>query len=573
MVSRLFFLLFTLISFAQQQYPEDYFKPPLDLPVCPSGTFGEVRSNHFHAGLDYRTQKRTGFPVHAAADGYVSRIKVSTYGYGTALYITHPNGYTTVYAHLESYAPKIDDVVRAEQYRRKLFQVEMFFKPNEIPVQQGETVAISGNTGSSGGPHLHFEYRDTETQKIINPLHFGLKKLMTDTQAPRIKGLMVYPLNDDAVVNGSNVPVTIPVVLQKDGTYRANAVMAKGTVGLSINASDRSTGSTNNNGVYKVQLFRNDTLDFNYTFDTFAFSETRYANNFIDYAYYHKKRQRFHKLFTQTPYPLSVVSGNTSNGQFEVLPNNTPHNFTIEVADFHGNKTTVHGTIVHTATDAKTNKKEKNTPYFVAAAKDNTYSKDGVTVHIPSGTFYEDFYMDFEVNDSVLYLHNPTVPVHKNITLSFDVSHLSPEVLQKTFISGFSEKRRSYHTSHLENGKLTAKVKALGNYKLDQDTIAPKIYTPSFKEGSWISKQQTFSLKISDNFAGIATFDAWLNNKWVLLHYEHKTNTVFHNFSDGIVANGRNDLKVVVTDNVGNSTTYNTHFFRTQNTNAVENDK
>ena len=568
---RIFFLFFTALSFAQQPYPEDYFQSPLNLPVYPSGTFGEVRSNHFHTGLDYRTEQKTGLPVHAAADGYVSRIKVSSYGYGTALYIDHPNGYTTVYGHLEAYASKIENIVRAEQYKKQSFDVEMFFKPGEIPVTQGEVVALSGNSGSSGGPHLHFEYRDTKTEAIINPLHFGLKKLMKDTKAPAIKGLMVYPLSDGAVVNSLTKPILVKLRLQKDGTYKADKILAKGKIGFSINTTDRSTGSTPNNGVYKVKTFYNDSPAFNYTFDTFAFSESRYSNNFIDYGYYYDKRQRFQKLFVTTPYPFSVIAGNKTDGQLEIKPNAT-QNYRIEVSDFHGNKTIVNGSVAYSNAPATVAEPKNVTPYFVKAAKDNNYTKDGVSVYIPAHAFYEDFYMNFDVKDSILYLHKPEVPVHDYITLSFDVSHLSPEVLQKTFIEGFTGRRRTYNFSAMENGRLTAKVRSLGDYKLDQDTTPPKIYSPSFPEGKWLSQQQTFSLKISDDLSGIATFDAWLNGKWILMHYDYKTRIIFHNFSDGIVDEGRNELKVVVTDNVGNSTTFETHFFRTQNT-ALENNK
>ncbi|KAF2518508.1 M23 family metallopeptidase [Flavobacterium salilacus subsp. salilacus] len=568
---RIIFLLFTVLSFAQQPYPENYFRSPLDLPLHPSGTFGEVRRNHFHTGLDYRTEQKTGFPVYAAADGYVSRIKVSSYGYGTALYIDHPNGYTTLYGHLEAYAPKIDSIVRAEQYKKQSFEIEMFFKPDEIPVTQGEVVALSGNSGGSGGPHLHFEYRDTKTEAIINPLHFGLKKLMNDTKAPAVKGLMVYALSDDAVADGSKKPHLVKLRLQKDGTYTADKILAKGKIGFSLNTSDKSTGSTGNNGIYKVKTFYNDSLNFNYTFDTFAFHEARYSNNFIDYGCYYTTGNRFQKLFITMPYPLSVIAGNTSNGQFEILPN-TAQKYRIEISDFHGNKTTINGSIEYSDAPATVAEPKNVTPYFVKAASDNNYTKDGVSVYIPAHAFYEDFYMDFDVKDSILHLHHPEVPVHDYITVSFDVSHLSPEVLQKTFIEGFIGKSRNYNFSTTENGRLTAKVRSLGDYKLDQDTTPPKIYSPSFAEGKWLSQHQTFSLKISDDLSGIATFDAWLNGKWILMHYDYKTRIIFHNFSDGIADEGRNDLKVTVTDNVGNSTTFETHFFRTQNT-ALENNK
>ncbi|RYJ45759.1 M23 family metallopeptidase [Flavobacterium beibuense] len=571
---RIFFLLllYSTALFAQNTYPEDYFRSPMDLPLHPSGTFGELRRNHFHAGIDYRTEQKTGLPVCAAAEGYVSRIRVSSYGYGTALYIDHPNGYTTLYGHLNEYAPKIEEYVRAQQYEKKSFDIELFPKPGELPVGKGELVALSGNTGGSGGPHLHFEYRDTKTEEIINPLFFGLNKIMKDTQMPTVYGIMAYALGDKAVVNESEKPVTLHLKLLKDGTYLADKIYARGNVGLSINATDKSTGSLGNNGVFKVETFVNGSPGFKAVFDQFAFDESRYINYYIDYQKYMANGQRFQKLFVTTPYPLDVIRDNATNGQIEVKEGETV-NYRIVVSDFHGNKRVVNGSVEFSDKPATITQPKKITPYFVKMANDNSYTKDGVSVFIPANTLYEDFYMDFDVKDSILYLHDDSVPVHGNIIVSFDVSHLSPEVLQRTFIAGVDGNRILYNNSYMENGKLTAKVRYLGKFKLAQDNTPPKIFSPSFAEGKWLSSNKTFSLKISDDLSGIATFDAWLNGKWILMHYDYKTRIIYHNFSDGIVDEGRNDLKVTVTDNVGNSATFETHFFRTQKTTSVEKDK
>ncbi|AWH85333.1 M23 family peptidase [Flavobacterium album] len=572
MRSFLLFLLYASAAFAQQQYPQDFFRSPMDIPIHPSGTFGELRTNHFHAGLDFRTNQKEGLPVYAAAEGYVSRIKVSTYGYGTALYIDHPNGFTTLYGHLQQYAPKIEAYVRAKQYEKQSFDIELFPKPGEITVTKGELIALSGNSGGSGGPHLHFEYRDTKTEMIINPLLFGLDKKMKDPYPPKILGLMAYPLSDDAVVNESKKPTLVSLKLQKDGTYLADKIAAKGKIGFSISTSDKSTGSMGNNGIFKVQTFFNGSPYFNYAFNTFAFEESRYVNNFIDYPRYYATGQRFQKLFIKTPYPLSILKGSSSNGQFNIVKD-TVKNYRIEVADFHGNKVLVNGSIEYSDKPASVTETKHITPYLVKVGNDHNYTKNNVSVFIPANAFYEDFYMNFDVRDSILYLHDPIVPVHTYVSVSFDVSHLSKEVLQKTFIAGFNDKRISYNSSYMEDGKLTAKVKQLGNFKLAQDNTAPKIYDMSFAEGKWLSDKDGFWCKISDDLSGIATFDAFINGKWALMHYDYKTRVIFHNFSDGIVDEGRNDLKITVTDNVGNSTTFETHFFRTQNTAPVEKDK
>jgi len=568
----LLFVLFSLTAWAQSPYPQDYFISPINLPVHPSGTFGELRTNHFHAGLDYRTNQKEGYPVMAAAAGYISRIKVSSYGYGTALYIDHPNGFTTLYGHLSAYGPGVEDYVRRKQYEKKSFDIELFPKAGELPVTQGQVVAYSGNSGGSGGPHLHFEYRDTKTEVILNPLLFGLNKKMKDTKPPTIYGIVAYPLSEDAMVNESKKPVLISLKLQKDGTYIADKVTARGKIGFAINATDKSTGSSGNNGIYKAETFFNGSPYFSYTFDKFAFDESRFVNNFIDYPRYYNTGQRFQKLFIKTPFALSLLKHNSKNGQFPIVPD-TIKNFRIEVSDFHGNKTLVNGSIEYSDATVVASDAKHITPYYVKAANDNNYTKNNVSVFIPAKAFYEDFYMDFDVKDSILYLHNPSVPVHTAITVSFDVAGISKDDLQKTFIAGFSDKRISYNNSYMEDGKLMAKVKTLGKFKLAKDTTAPKIFGMSFTEGESLNATKTIGCKISDDLSGIATFDAWLNGKWILMHYDYKTRLIYHNFSDGIVADGRNDLKVTVTDAVGNSTTFETHFFRTQNTTPVENNK
>ncbi|MFL9843806.1 M23 family metallopeptidase [Flavobacterium rhizosphaerae] len=565
-------LIISATAFAQgQPYPENYFRAPMDLPVHASGTFGELRNNHFHAGLDYRTNQKEGYPVYAAANGYVSRIKVSSYGYGTCLYIDHPNGYTTVYGHLSEYAPKIDAYVRAKQYEKQSFDIELFPQPGELPVTMGEEVALSGNTGGSGGPHLHFEYRDTKTEKIINPLFFGLRNKMIDKSAPDVYGLMAYAISDSAVINESAQPVRVAVKKQKDGTWLAGTLYAKGSIGLSVNTTDKSVGSLGHNGVYKIQVFVNDAPQFGYTFDKFSFDEGRYVNDLIDYEKYYDSGQRFQKLFITTPQEgFSLLADNKTNGQITVVPGNTIP-YRIEVSDFHGNKTVINGTIVFSEALAKNISPQKVTPYYVDVNKEHNYSKNGVSVYIPAHTFYDSFYMDFDVKDSVLHLHEPKVPVHIPITVSFNVDGMPAEKLSKSFIACVSNRRIIYNSSYTEGSLLSAKVKQLGDFKIMQDTTAPKIFSPSFTTGKWLSSNKTFSLKISDNLSGIATFNAWLNGKWILMHYDYKTRTIFHNFSDGVADDGRNDLKVVVTDNVGNSTTFETHFFRTQKSASVEN--
>jgi murein DD-endopeptidase MepM/ murein hydrolase activator NlpD len=232
----LFFLPFSLC--AQNEYPKDYFKSPLDIKLNLSGSFGELRSNHFHTGLDFKTNQKENLKVYAAADGYISRIKISSFGYGKAIYVTHPNGYTTVYGHLNQGSSKIQDYIKMSHYKEKAFEIELFLKPDELVVKQGEMIALSGNSGGSGGPHLHFEIRDTKSEKPINPLLFGFDLMINDTSEPVVSTLMAYPVGENSVVNKSQEPLAINFTKQPDGTFLADKVLVSGAVGFGINAYD-----------------------------------------------------------------------------------------------------------------------------------------------------------------------------------------------------------------------------------------------------------------------------------------------------------------------------------------------
>ena len=292
---------------AQNNFPKEYFSPPLDIPMQLSGNFGELRPNHFHAGFDFKTQQKEGLKVYAAAEGYVSRIKISTFGNGKTIYITHPNGYTSVYAHLQKAVGSIQDFITKTHYKEQAFEIEMYLKPGEIPIKKGEWIAISGNTGASEGPHLHFEIRDSKTEYIINPMLFGFDSGFKDTKKPSISGLYVYPLTPKSTVNKSQRPILLNYSLQKDGTFLADKVVANGEIGFGIIADDYDDVSFNKNGVYSVHSFLNGQPRFGYQFDTYSFDDMRYVNALIDYAKYKKTKQRVQKLFMKNKYGLSFI--------------------------------------------------------------------------------------------------------------------------------------------------------------------------------------------------------------------------------------------------------------------------
>jgi len=564
----LFFL--SAFSFAQsQEYPKDYFRSPLEIPLYASGSFAELRGNHFHSGLDFKTLQKVGLKVFAAADGYVSRIKISEGGYGKAIYITHANGFTSVYGHLKMFEGAIADFVRKRQYAQKSYEIEIFPAANELTVKKGEIIAYSGNTGSSGGPHLHFEIRDSKTEQTINPMLFGFDILMPDTKLPVINDLVAYAVGDSSVVNSSQRTIPVNMSLQTDGSYLANKVLAKGNIGFGVNTYDLSDNNYNWNGIYKAETFLNGSKLFKYEFEKFAFDETRYINNFIDYYRYKTINQSVQKLFFKKRYPFSLISGNKKNGMISVLPN-TIYNYRIEISDFHGNKRIINVPIQYSEAAASIPKEEKKTPYFVKSRNDNNYTKDNVSVFIPAAAFYDDFYMNFEVKDNVLMLHDETVPVHNNLTVTFDVSGIPNLNREKTFISRMDGNKPEYFTTYKKGDLFSIRTKDLGKFLLMTDTIAPKIFRPNFSEGSALNQSDTLSVHISDELSGIKEYNAYLNGKWILMDYDYKIKLLTHHFSDAVYEEGKNELKVVVSDKMGNSTIFETHFFKSKKQPPVE---
>ncbi|WP_369765546.1 M23 family metallopeptidase [Flavobacterium sp. WC2429] len=559
----IYFLLFSGSVFGQNEYPKDYFSLPIDIPVQLSGNFGELRPNHFHAGFDFKTLQREGLEVHAVADGYVSRIKISTFGNGKAIYITHPNGFTSVYCHLQKATDEIESYIKKGHYKEQAFEIELFLKPNELTVKKGQTIALSGNTGSSEGPHLHFEFRDSKTEKIINPLLFGFDKYLKDTKKPLLSAVYVYPVDNKTVVNQSKRPLLLNLSLQKDGTYLANKVVANGKIGFGVTADDYDNVSFNKNGIYKVQTYLNGKPTFGYQFDTYSFDEMRYVNALIDYPRYKKTSQRVQKLFMINPYKLSIIKTDENNGVINVAPN-LASIYRIEVSDFFGNKNVVNIPISYDVSATIVDREPVVSNYFVKVNKDNIFSKNNMSVFFPAGTFFEDFNMNFDVKGDTLYLHDDSVPVFSSFTITIEDSSFSEEQKGKVFIADIDNGRVGYNATQRKDNVFTAKVRSLGKYALKMDTVPPTISIANPIEGKWISAQNTIQLSINDYGSGIKSYNGYLNGNWILFEYDNKTKKITHNFSDGVVAEGANDLKVVVVDNVGNSTTFETHFFRSQ---------
>ncbi|MCS4240102.1 murein DD-endopeptidase MepM/ murein hydrolase activator NlpD [Myroides gitamensis] len=560
-----FFVCSALFAFGQSQSIE--FANPLNIPINASGNFGELRGSHFHSGLDIKTQQRIGLPVYAPADGYVSRIKVSTWGYGKALYIDHPNGMTTVYGHLNGYEGAIAKRVFDTHYKQRIFEIEIFPKRNEIPVKKGDIIAYTGNTGGSGGPHLHYEFRDTKTQAIINPLSKGMKEMLIDTEAPTVNAVYAYPISAEATINKNISPVQLAYKM-RNGVLVADPITAKGKISFGIDMHDTANNNSNKNGVYKVETFINGTPSFSYQFDTFTFSETGFVNALVDYGRVKRTKAKVQKMFVEIPYPLSVLKVDKGNQGILTVKPGESYTYKIVASDYHGNQTTIEIPVTY-ADDfvARVDSMDvtEGDRYDLVSTKEFIFEKDFASVSIPANTFYQDFTFIFNAKDKVVTLHKDVVAGFKNMTLTVDMSNfgLTDAELEKAYLAQLGANgSKSYVKTHKKGKLFTIYTKKLGNYSYGIDTTPPKIYQPSFKEGDWLSNADSISFLIQDIDTGINTIEGSINGKWMLLDYDYKTKKIVHLFRDGVVTSGRNDVVIKVTDNMNNEATYTTHFFR-----------
>lgn len=554
------FLLVSNIFLGQEKYPKDVFQSPMGIPMILAGTFGELRSNHFHAGIDIKTQQRQGLPVYAISDGVVTRIKISHWGYGKALYVAHPSGHTSVYAHLQKFGPEIEEFVKQAQYKKQSYEIELFPDYGQLKVDKGGVIAYTGNSGSSGGPHLHFEIRSSVTEKPTNPLLYGYE--VRDATNPTLLGLFGYPLSDEAVVNRSEEKIQLSYSKQADGSFLADKVNAIGTIGFGFNSFDRQDLAANKNGIYAFKQTVNGKVYSEYDFETFSFAESRYINTLIDYAHFGKYKQRIQKTFKESSNRLSIYNTLYNDGKINV-EEGLSYSVELLISDYEGNDIKIVIPIEGKKEEVKKTKRDTSTENYVLANKPNNYDLGAAKVYFPANTFYEDFHIDLKKGADTVGIHNSSVPAHRNFTISFDAKRFNSTERKQMFIARIGDDGKPrHHRTYKRDNAFTIRTRSLGTYTLAKDTVAPKIKPRNFKEKQWLSNFSYLSLEISDDLSGINSYRATLNGEWILMEYEPKLRTLTYNFDDRILNKTQCDLKVIVTDNVGNTTTFEQTFFR-----------
>mgnify|MGYP006090635625 CR=1 FL=1 len=544
-------LFFSLFAHAQKA------TPPLDIPLLLSGNFGELRGSHFHAGLDIKTQGRQGFPVKSILAGSIRRIRVTVTGYGKGLYIDHADGTTSVYAHLQKFAPKIEQIIKEQQYKKEKFLIQSYFKTNELTVEQGEVIGYSGNTGGSLGPHLHFELRDTKAQTPLNPLKLGYD--IQDTQRPVIRGLYQYDLNDSKQKEKNE----IRLIRKNDSTYTSSIQSWYGKTGIGIRMYDRQDLSYNKNGVYQVAVRLNGKEMIQYTFDKISFDDGKFISTLIDYKTYVTESIRIQKLYRNLPYGFSFLSKGTPNGILNFEAGRSYH-LQIILEDFHGNKTYVE-IYIEGKKEAATNKEKKIqiTENIVNPELDYLFEFENQEVYLPKNTFFEPVDFKIRATKDSLFVGSKEDAPQRTFEIQFKTPEIDSLEINLWSIARLNKKKKlDYVHSVAKDGKRISKGGIPGIYVLKKDTLAPSITPLNFKPEQWLSNYAFLKLKIEDDFSGIKSYKGTINGQWILLEHEPKNNTLTFAFNDIDFDQSQLDFKLEVEDQQGNISSYEATIFK-----------
>jgi hypothetical protein len=562
----LFVAIITLTAGAQNNYPKDDFIPPVDFEMALSGTFGELRNNHFHSGIDIKTWGVQGKPVYAVADGFVSRIKISPGGFGKAIYIEHPNGYTSVYAHCRNFTDAIDSYVKNEQYKQESFGVNLFPDKEMFPVKQGEVVAHSGNTGGSMGPHLHFEIRETKGQVPVNPLLFEFP--VKDYIRPKIARLMIYPYGKLSLIEGKNEPLEQKLA-GWGPEYRlknSDTIRVSGKVYFGIETYDLLNEAKNKNGIYSIQALVDSILVYSFRMEKFPFTESKYVNSLIDYSYYKNNKKRIQKTYIEPGNKLSIYTDIKNNGTYEFIDNNI-HNITYIVKDVNGNESVLMFLIKSNPPifpDVFTNGNHQSNDIIFGYDRENVFEDENIKLIIPKGALYDTLQFQFLAQEpdsfalSKTYsIHNKSKPLHKSAKLMIRPENIDTTYRDKYLIALIADKNDKLYAAggKWEGDYLVSWISQFGNYIVTIDTIAPEIRPVNIFTGKNLEGQYSIKFRIKDNLAGIKNYKATMNGKWILMDWDPKNQLLTYHIDDRTLK-GKNQFKLIVTDGRGNESVY-----------------
>ena len=552
-------LLIILTAFTgadvSRDYPQDYFTAPVNTALRLSGTFGELRPNHFHAGIDIKGS--TGVPILAVGEGHISRIKCSANGYGNVLYMRHPNGFTSVYAHLDQFHPDIAEYVKRKQYEHQKFEIELFPKPDQFRFNQGERIGKMGTTGRSFGPHLHFEMRDTRTEKPINPLLFGYR--VPDARPPKMHQLKVYQLNDQRETLNTQI-VDLVQQGKRYGVRGDTLNVPAWRTGLALKVYDHMDGVSNWNGIYALKMFVNDQPAYDFTMETFAFHESRYINAHLDYAEQQQHKAYFNRCFALPGNRLSIYDHQVDHG---IIPLSKERATKVRMVaeDAAGNATELLFWVKRSEVVAP---ERGSFNYVLPYDEKNVIDNGALSLTLPEGSLYDNLYLQYQsaydpshgIYSSVHHLHrDKTVPLHQYVELGIRPVGLPADLRDKAFVAKCEKDNAVVNCGGEWKGEqLVTKVRSFGDYCIMTDDVPPTIEPIALANN--MKGYNRMSFKIFDNYATAGNvrglrYEGRIDGQWVLFEYDGKKDLITHYF-DERTGSGSHQLDLTVTDALGN---------------------
>ena len=544
----IFFSLLFFIGSVQSGYAQETdtdkpsFIPPFDFPITFSGNFGEIRANHFHGGLDFKTGGTIGKPVRALADGYISRIRV-THGSGYVLDVAYDNGYSTINRHLSAFVGDVARRVEDLQYEKESWEVEITPEPDEYPVKAGQIIALSGNTGYSFGPHLHLDMIETATDEYIDPLPFFMNKVK-DKTAPRAEGIMLFPQPGKGVVEGKQTRRAFPA-------HPTKPITAWGLIGAGIRAYDYMDGVQNKYGVKTVILEVDGEEVFRSTVDRFAYEENRYINSWTHGQYM--------KSFIEPGNRLRMLQASNGNRGLVEINEERPYRFVYTLSDALGNTSKVRFTVQgQKTTIAPVEHREK---YALKWDKVNYLQEPGLELVIPKGMLYDDVLLNYSVRaDSgdiafTYQLNDTRIPMHNACDLRIGLRRRPVEDMTKYYVAGVTARGGKYRIGgKYEDGVMKVRIRDLGTYTVAVDTVPPVI-TP-VNQAQW-GRTGKIIFKAKDKETGINTYRGTIDGKYALFG---KPNSISGNLvceldPKHVEKGGKHVVEMTVTDGCGNRTT------------------
>lgn len=558
--------LFTIILFynSLQGQNVELFNP-LSLPLAISGSFGEIRTDHFHSGVDFRTAGKTGYRIYASEKGFVSRIKVSPVGFGKTIYIEHPNGYTTVYAHLDGFSDKIAKYVEQEQYAQKSFEVELFPKRDEISVEKGEVIALSGNSGSSGGPHLHYEVRHTASQTPMAPLIFFPNWKNADTSAPIIKSIYLYQIDSIGYLTDSLNRSSLKFIRNKNSYKVSDTIFSQGRIGFGIETSDFINENSNSCGFHQITQTVNNQLSYTLNLDSFSFAETKYVNSVIDYRTKILANDEVVKLWADSNNKFSGLRTDKSKGFIDIETNKT-YKISIKVDDHYKNTSTIELTIKGKPLSYSNKLTSNNKGILLDYKKEHSITTDNYEIIIPKDALYHNIIFNHailpnEKYQNIYQINTPRVPVHKRFTLRIKQPTIDPKLRDKFFIALLNGKGPEFCETKFIDGTLIASCLKFGDYIVTMDTIPPTIKPINIRDKGRIENESQIRFQVEDS-TGISGYLGYIDNDWALFEWDPKTKALTHTLKSNKTAKQKwHTLNLEVTDRLNNKSEFKCEFF------------